>query len=157
MPNIHAAIVHYPIALFTAGFIVCMVGYILRMESLKSAGTVMVLLGAISAVVANLAGHEAKETVEKFLSEDGKEVLEDHETFGNITAFILPAAAALNLLGTVFLRERKSLARAFAGLYIAAGILGFILLVATGEKGGHLVYQHGAGVKSQGEHHHPPD
>ena len=149
MENVHPLIVHFPIALFTAGFVVDMVGYILKKDFLKSAGLVMVLLGAVGAVAANLSGRQAEEMVEKFLSHAGEEALESHETFGNITVYVLPAAAVLNLLVVFVLKGKKKAAQVMLGCYIALGVLGVIMVTATGYKGGDMVYKHGAGVNRE--------
>ncbi len=146
MPNVHPLIVHFPIALFSAGFLVSMVGYIFRKDILKNAGLVMVILGAAGALAAALSGEEAEEAVEKFLSGEGEQALESHETFGGITAYILSAAALLNLLGAVFLKNRRRAAGALLAAYVAAGILGVIMVNVTAYKGGRLVYEYGAGV-----------
>ncbi len=146
MPNIHPLIVHFPIALFSAGFLVGMVGYIFRKDILKNAGLVMVILGAAGAVAAALSGEEAEEAVGKFLSAEGEQALESHETFGGVTVYILPAAALLNLLGAVFLKNRRRAAGALLAAYVAAGILGVIMVNVTAYKGGRLVYEYGAGV-----------
>jgi uncharacterized membrane protein len=146
MPNVHPLIVHFPIALFSTGFLVSMVGYIFRKDILKNAALIMVMLGAAGAVAAALSGEEAEEAVEKFLSEEGEQALESHETFGGITVYILPAAALLYLLGTVFLKNRRRAAGVLLAAYIAAGILGVIMVNVTAYKGGRLVYEYGAGV-----------
>jgi uncharacterized membrane protein len=149
MENVHPLIVHFPIALFTAGFVVDVVGYMLKKDLLKNAGLVMVVLGAVGAVAANLSGRQAEEIVEKFLSHAGEEALESHETFGNITVFVLPAAAVLNLFGAFIIKGKKRAARVLLGCYFAVGLLGLIMVTATGYKGGHLVYGHGGGVSRE--------
>jgi uncharacterized membrane protein len=148
MPNIHPVVVHFPIALFLTGFVLDAIGYLFQRETLKRAGLILIVLGALGALAAMLTGQFAEESVEERLSGAGKRVLDTHEDLGKLTAYLLLAVAALRLiLATSWLNRWRWAAGAALAIYLIAGIVGAGALTATGYYGGELVYRYGAGVQ----------
>ncbi len=144
MPNVHPLIVHFPIALFLTGVGVDALGWLLKQASLKWAGLVMVLLGALLAVPALATGLAIEETIEAQIEHipGAEEALEAHEEVAIPTTATLLGAALLRL--GLAVRPRL---RALLGLYAAVALVGAGLLVITGYRGGELVYTYGAGVQ----------
>ncbi len=148
MQNIHPIVVHFPIALFLTGFALDVIGHLLQRETLKQAGLILVVLGALGALAAMLTGQFAEESVEERLSSAGERVLETHEDLGKLTAYLLLAIAAVRLiLMTTWLRGWRWAAGIALGIYLIMGVVGVGALTATGYYGGELVYRYGAGVQ----------
>lgn len=149
MTNIHPIVVHFPIALFLTGFALDVIGHIFQRETLKRAGLILVILGALGALAAMLSGQVAEESVEEQLSKAGERVLDTHEDLGKLTAYLLLAVAAIRvLIETGWLNRWRLVAGAALAIYLIAGVIGLGTLTVTGYYGGELVYRYGAGVQS---------
>ncbi|MFN4218440.1 MAG: DUF2231 domain-containing protein [Candidatus Bipolaricaulia bacterium] len=148
MTNIHPIAVHFPIALFLTGFALDVIGHLLQRETLKRVGLILVVLGAMGALMAMLTGQFAEEAVEERLSGAGERVLDTHEDLGKLTAYLLLAVAAIRLiLAASWLSRWRWVAGAALAIYLIAGAVGVGALTVTGYYGGELVYRYGAGVQ----------
>ena len=162
MPNLHPLVVHFPIALFLVGFVIDALSWLLKNETLKRAGLIMVLLGALTAIPAVVTGLAIEETIEAQIEalSGAEAALEAHEELAIPTTVVLLGAALLRL-GLV-VRPRL---RALLALYLAVGAVGLGMLAVTGYRGGELVYRYGAGIQSpsvvpaflEGEEEHEED
>ncbi len=136
--EIHPWFVPFPIALLSVSVLFEIFGVVLKREDFRKAAFFTLFLGTLGAALAVLTGIQAEEVVEEMGIP--KEAIENHETFAFIT---------LGIFGVLFL------ARAFLSrfvekivvLYIIVSLIGVGVLMKTGFLGGHLVFEHGAGVK----------
>ncbi|ACN99167.1 DUF2231 domain-containing protein [Sulfurihydrogenibium azorense] len=136
MTELHPPIVHFAIALTMMGVIFEILGFISNRESLKHAGFWTFLFGVIAVWGAMLTGHVAEESVENFLTEDAKKILETHEELGNVLPFIFTILGGLRLY--LWFKENKKLYY----LFLIAGLISIGLVGFQGKLGGTLVYEH---------------
>lgn len=149
MTNIHPVVVHFPIALFLTGFVLDVLGHLLKRETLQRVGAIVLVLGAVGALAAMLTGQFAEESVEERLSAAGERVLDTHEELGKLTAYLLLGVAAVRLLlATGWLARWRWAVGAALAIYLIAGVVGVGTLTVTGYYGGELVYRYGAGVQA---------
>lgn len=137
LQELHAALVHYPLAFIPAAVGADVLGAATGSETLRQVGRVGIALGAASAIVAAAAGLVAQEAVEA----DGHahDVLVTHRNM-NITLVALSTGMAVHRAGV----ERPGPGYLAAGL-VALGALGYSAYL-----GGHMVYELGVGVKDRG-------
>jgi uncharacterized membrane protein len=149
-PNIHVAVVHFPIALLTLGILIEVFSFLgWRRSSLRTAGRWMLLLGAMTMVPAALTGLYA---------------LSDVAPQGINALYATQPAAAETLQNHLWVQTGTTLAAMLVvTLWIACSdrwrdrlglLLKFFLLIIllaqlTGaHHGGELVYAHGLGVET---------
>jgi uncharacterized membrane protein len=145
-PNTHPLLVHFPIALLYAAIAVDLVGVVYRCNKpLRQAATLLYVLGTAGAVAAYLTGRAASQSV--WLAGMAEPVLREHWDWAWRTVWFFPIATAVRL---VLLRPAKrEPAAALVAALALVGLVGIGLLLATGDRGGRLVYQHGVGIARQ--------
>jgi uncharacterized membrane protein len=155
-PNLHVALVHYPLALLVAGTLIELFSFLWRRHGFRMAGRWMILLGALSAIptvtsgiyalydVANpsKAAVQWKDVVaQNSLSEQQWEMLKDHLLLQSV-ATGLAALVVVTWLGASD-RWRRNLHIPLLVLLVVS--LG---LTASGAwHGGEAVYRYGTGVQ----------
>lgn len=147
--NLHPLIVHYPIALLTAFFLLEVAGVALRREGLRQAASWMLYLGAVGAITAMAAGLIAEDTVPH--GESVHEIMEWHGRLGIAVATL----SVILALWRIAAKAKFSLMAKTLYFYLAAIML--ICMFVGADLGGLMVYQYGVGVKSlqqPDDHHH---
>ena len=144
MPDLtffHPMVVHFPIALLIAGFFSDLAGILLKKEYLSKAGLLMLLAGALGAVVAYFSGSSAGEG----LAEGGalKQALEAHEGAAELTLWLVLVGAVLRG-GFVLAKKYSGALRWIPTVVLLAAVLS---IARTGHLGGQLVFKHAAGVQ----------
>jgi uncharacterized membrane protein len=148
LPNLHPAVVHFPIALLTVAIAFDVACLVLRREWLDRSAAALYALGALGAWAAYLAGDEAAEGLGNVPAAVGR-LIDEHEEWALRTLITFAIVAAARLLITW--RERRQqqigLIPARAAIVVAA-LGGLWMLVQTAERGGALVYRNGVAVSS---------
>ena len=132
--HFHPMIVHFPVALITAGFVFEVVSLFFKNEKcLSKTGFYLLVLGALAAIAAWSTGQLF--TIEPT---QGKiaEVFENHETGALITMLLMIIGAAFRIWLFVQKKEETQLKWVAFGLYF----LGFAAVTYTGFMGGTMVY-----------------
>ncbi len=157
-PNAHALIVHLPIGLLVAAFAAELVALLRRRpETVATVSTALYAAGWLTLAAAYLTGRAAAPEV--YTPGLAVPVVDRHWTlalwcllyFGALTAGRLwvlgvPGRTA-RVGGTGETPAGPAVTRRAAHLaFGAAGLAGLLLLAATAELGGRLVYQYGVGV-----------
>jgi uncharacterized membrane protein len=134
--HFHPMIVHFPIALITAGFLADVVFLFFKNEKwLSKAGYYLMILGALSAVAAWSTGQLF--TNEPTQGEIVK-VFERHETGGLITMILMVLGSAFRIWLVSQNKEETKLKWIAFGLYFLA----FAAVTFTGFMGGTMVYNY---------------
>jgi uncharacterized membrane protein len=134
--HFHPMIVHFPIALITAGFVADVVSLFFKNEKcLSRAGFYLMVLGALSAVVAWGTGQLF--TVEPAQGEIVK-VFQRHETGGLITMILIVIGSAFRIWLVAQKKDETQLKWIAFGLYFLA----FAAVSFTGFMGGTMVYNY---------------
>jgi uncharacterized membrane protein len=156
-PRLHAALNDLPTALLLTAVLFDLAGLSGRRPLLRQVGFYTMLVGAVGAVAAVIAGLQAEEHIAH--GEGVHEVMETHEKLALITTGIFLLVVLWRLV-----RERKmGNAERAASTFLSLAGLG--VLIATGVYGGKLMFDHAAGVptavlqeelheRSEGHHHH---
>ncbi len=147
LPNLHPALVHFPVALAATALLLELASLALpRRVWIERAAAVLYALAAAGAVAAWLAGRSAADGLGA-ISAGAESVLSNHSDLALWTTLALVTAAVLRVGASVRNAEspvaRRGLLRllAFAVLLGAAG-----LLARTADLGGALVFRHGVAV-----------
>ena len=141
-PNLHPAIVHFPIAWLIAAVVVDLVSLTLPRSSwARITATSLYVAGAISALVAYLTGRQAAQSV--LIPGMAQPIVIDHWNWALATTIYFAALAALRLTVTLTRRPFPFWMRAAA---VSVALAGMLLLFHTGEQGARLVFEHGVGV-----------
>jgi uncharacterized membrane protein len=138
--HLHPMIVHFPIALITAGFLADVVYLFFKDEKcLSKTGFYLMVLGALSALAAWSTG-------QLFTNEPAQgeivKVFEKHETGALITMIIMLTGAALRIFLVMKKKDETNLKWLVFGLYL----LGFAAVTFTGFMGGTMVYNYMMGI-----------
>jgi len=142
-PNIHPLVVHFPIALLYAAIAVDLVGCACWCNKpLRQAATLLYALGTVGAIAAYLTGRAASQSI--WLPGMAEPVLKEHWDWALRTVWFFPTVTVVRL--ALLRPTRREPAVALVVALALVGLVGIGLLLATGDRGGRLVYQHGVGT-----------
>jgi uncharacterized membrane protein len=146
MPDIgiyHPIVVHFVVALGIVGVAFRLVSLTGRLKWTGPAAAVLLLVAAVSAVIAAQSGDEAHRVAERIPG--AREAVREHEEAGELTRNLFLVVGVLELAALAF-RAHGGLAK---GLLVASGLTGVgaaVELYEAGEHGGKLVYAYAGGV-----------
>jgi uncharacterized membrane protein len=139
---IHPILVHFPVALLTVGLLFDLGGWLLKRESLRSAGWWCMVFGVGGVLLATLSGVYVEGSVGH--NDAAHDVMELHKKI----AFAVTALFSLLLAWRGALRAKLP-QRAWAAVaYFAMCLLAVGLMGYGAHLGGTLVYEHGVGSKA---------
>lgn len=147
MPNIgfwHPQIVHFVIALLAVGVIARLVSLSGRWAWTSPMATVLLLVGALGAVLGVQSGDDAHGPAERVPG--ARDAVVEHEEWGERTRNIFLAVAVLELAALALRGPRARFRLWAAAASGIVGIGGLYALYETGEHGGQLVYAYAGGV-----------
>jgi len=138
--HLHAMIIHFPIALLMVGFLSEIIALFYNEDLFKKIALYLLLLGAVGAIAAYVSGSYAAEGIET-----GRlaEAIETHEEAALITLWLAIITAVFRAIIIFFKYERPW--TKWVGILLFAALVGSI--INTGNKGGKLVFEHGAGIE----------
>jgi uncharacterized membrane protein len=147
LPNWHAAVVHFPIALPVCALGFDAVGLALRSRPwLDRASSPLFVLGACAAWAAVLTGERAADSLLAVPAEK-QPFINEHQDWAERTAWFFSVVAALRLALAVVERDAARLRRIpLRFVILAMAATGQLLLIGTADRGGSLVYVHGMAV-----------
>jgi len=149
IPNVHAAVVHFPVALLPTALLLDLGALLLRRRMwMEKAAAALYLLGTVGAAGAYLSGIEASETMWRF-SSDAQATMADHKDLALVTLLTFSAITLLRVVASWLARNDKVVPIGFFRLLgVFAAMAGIVLLLATADFGGRLVYREGMGVQA---------
>ncbi|MFV2071330.1 MAG: DUF2231 domain-containing protein [Thermoanaerobaculales bacterium] len=147
LPNLHAALVHFPVALLMVAPLFdlgCMV--FRRRTWLDRAASSLYVIGTLGAGAAYLSGERAADALGN-ISPAVEAAVADHHDLAFITLLAFVAITLLRLLVTWLARDdRRIRLGIFRLVALPTALAGLLLLALTADHGGGLVYRHGVGV-----------
>ena len=146
-PNLHAILVHFPLALLPSAVLLDVGALIARRRVwMERAAASLYLLGTLGAAGAYLSGERASRAMWHFMP-TAQADLADHQELGLITLAAFSAIALVRVLASWLARHDKVVPIGFFRLLALVAALGGVLLLAvTADHGGRLVFRHGMGV-----------
>jgi len=142
-PNLHPAIVHFPIALLFAAVLVDLIALVFRRQkSWHTTAVTLFVLGALGALAAYLTGDAAADDMT--IPQWAEHTLTEHSDLALWTVWFFGIYAVLRLAALGFNRERKTVPSL---VLFAIGLGGLVLLFETAEHGAQMVFKHGVGVQ----------
>lgn len=143
LPNLHPAVVHFPIALLIVAVAFELAAATGRATGAGRAATALWILGAAAAWVAVFTGERAADSLVGVPAAVQPHIGEHHD-WAEWTARAFTAVALVRTASLLpALSRAASLLRVLA---VTGGIAGWILLLGTADRGGALVYRHGLAV-----------
>jgi uncharacterized membrane protein len=137
--HLHPLIVHFPIALLIVGFVADTVYLLYKKEAcLSKVGFYLMLAGTLAAIAAVLSGNFFTED----MSGSVETVRERHETFANITMYLMIVASILRIY---LVYKGKTESKAGLGVYLLY-LIGVITVGYTGLLGGTMVFDYMIGL-----------
>jgi uncharacterized membrane protein len=148
LPNPHVALVHLPIALLPTAVLLDIGALLVRRRVwMEKAAAALYLLGAAGAAAAYLSGIKASESMWRF-SGTAQATMADHKDLALVTLLAFSVIALIRVVASWLARNDKVVPIGFFRLVgVLAAMAGTLLLMATAEFGGRLVYRHGMGVE----------
>jgi len=143
---LHPAIVHLPIVLTFLGTLFALISIITRRLWLPLYTAIILVLAALGAQFAVITG-DAQDPLFSTLSQEQKQLVEEHSNWGENGRIALVAAAVLSLIALGLHRFGAS-RRVVAVLTTLAGLVACFIVWRTAQLGGHLVFQHGIGLQN---------
>ena len=143
-PNVHPMFVHFPIALLFTSVLLDLLAYSLPGRArllLRNVGSVLGLVGALSAALTYLTGRAAAQTV--LIPGMAHALVNAHWEWAFWTLWYFAGLAVVRVV--LLLTGRATGPRATAALAIS-GLIGLGLLFETADRGAELVYRQGVGV-----------
>lgn len=146
LPNLHPAVVHFPVALLLTAFGLDLACLVLRRQTwLDRAATTLYVLGALGAGAAYLSGDAAADAMVG-LPGVAQAALAEHERFALLTLVAASVTAALRLLVSWLGRkDKRTVVGAFRLLALAVSLATQGLLLVAADHGGALVFEHQLG------------
>lgn len=137
----HPVLLHFPIALLTAAVTVDAAALLWRRPNWQRGAYALLVAGTVGAAAAVLSGNA---DASAYRQTDVAAAIQDHEDLGTATLLLFLIMVLGRLPG--ILRPRQH--RWAPWLWLAAGLLGLVLLYLTSYHGGGLVYERGVGVRA---------
>ena len=139
MDQLHPMAVHFPIVLVLLWPVIDAVGLLLKRIDLCRAALAMLVLAVITSLFATATGQAAFDAA--IAKGVDAELLNTHADKSNLIPWLLLAIAAARFGLAQKLKTKGQIAG------IVLGVLLWPLLIATGDSGGKLVFDHGIGVR----------
>lgn len=137
LPEVHAALVHFPLTLLPASFAFDFLGWLTGNRTLMRTGATLMPIATGAAAVAGTAGLAAQEAAS--VPEAARDLLVTHR---NLNLGLVGIAGLMS-----FARARRTEP---TPAYLLAGLAGLAVMQFTAYLGGRMVYEHGVGVKPAG-------
>jgi uncharacterized membrane protein len=157
----HAAVVHFPIVFILVGTVLALFTTLTKRAFLPQFTALFLVLAAGSAQYAVMTGEDQAREILK-VKPAAKTLIEHHAEWGERTRTVSAAAGLCALLALLFVRTREpfpprrerisgAFRRALSILTVLVALGASYCVIATGERGGEMVFQHGVGIQAKPE------
>jgi uncharacterized membrane protein len=164
--HLHPIIDHFTIALLTVGILVDWLGYLLSSwlshrssnaerlaHRLNTSAPIMLIPGAIFAIVSRFTGESEAERVWDTLSPAAQHILFSDTGLSGFLSHAVLSSYLMYICGVLatwrVLRDISPTLKRFQTAYLAVAMITLCALVLQGKTGGELVFNHGAGTSHE--------
>lgn len=162
LPNLHPALVHFPVALLPVAIGFDLVGLAQRLRGGSApdgSAAALYALAALGAWAAVWAGEEARDSLSG-LPAATEALIEEHEAWARRFLYAVAAVAAARLAVEGWRRRGRQGSRgalvAARALILAGALAALVLLFGTADRGGGLVFKAGVAVMAVPAADEPP-
>lgn len=144
--HLHPMVVHFPVALLALYSILEIANFFKTSDFLNKSVNIILILGVAGLVSGVLTGNLEKQSAESLMKNANKSIhtaIEDHEDMANITVWYFTALLFVRL----YFSLKKKMTKKIKILFVIFSITGFVLIFATADYGGKLVYRYGVGTE----------
>jgi uncharacterized membrane protein len=147
LPNLHPAVVHFPIALAVTASGLDLAATVLRKRRwLDHAGALLWALATAGIWAAWWTGEQAQKMMWHYEGA-AQAALADHESLGLMAALVLTAVLGIRLVAAwLSAGDARTPLGPVRWAALGAGLGAIVLIMVTADHGGALVYEHGVGV-----------
>jgi uncharacterized membrane protein len=124
--NLHFIVIHVPIAMLLFSFVFDALALVLRKKEWHTAGFLCLIVGTLGSIAAVMTGPEGERNP----------IFPRHELFGKITMVFFILVAAIRIW--FYVRRKLELGR--SPTYLAAALIGVLLVSYNGHLGGKMVH-----------------
>lgn len=142
MSQLHPIVVHFVIGLLFLGVLLRWISFAPKARFAGPAASLLLILGAIAAVLATESGDAAHRSAERIPGV--RAAVDSHERWGDWARNIFLGVGILEVAALAIAEGRRH--RALLTLSGILGIVGSVVLYEAGDRGGRLVYGYAAGV-----------
>lgn len=135
--HLHLLLNHFPIILLIVGFVILLIGLIIKNKTLKITALVIFICGSLITIPTYLSGENAEDVVEK-LPEVKKEYIENHEKQGKIFAILFYSLGIISLVGIWGGAKDKKFTSWFNILILLFAAFSIFFAINTGATGGEI-------------------
>lgn len=147
LPNLHPAIIHFPIALLSVAVVADLLALVVRRQDwLYRAAALLWAFGGLGAWAAVEAGEDAAHSL-SHLPPQVVEHLSTHSDWGHYTLYVVGPLVLLRLALAWWDRDFRQ--TALRVLHLVAGVVAVGMVFYTADLGGGLVYEHGVAVEGR--------
>jgi uncharacterized membrane protein len=135
-PQLHLAINHFPFFLGLSGSVFLLIGVIKpKLGQIKTAGLVLLTLGALSIYPSKFTGDEAEEAIEHMPGVSEKSI-KVHDESADLSGAILTVAGILASLTLWVEKRKKKDNKGLVYMTLGAGLVGTTFVANTAHLGG---------------------
>jgi uncharacterized membrane protein len=157
LPNLHPALVHFPIALISVALLGDILLALRRLpDAFDTPTAVLWALAALSGLAAYIAGESAHEAFEN-MGEVVHQAMEAHEEAALPALVLIFGVAGLRAFDLWSAARTPGRTPRWRWTALAMGIGAQVLILRAADLGGGLVYQHGVGVEAPAQPPSAPD
>lgn len=127
LKNLHFIVIHVPIAMLIFSFVFDVMALVFKRKEWHSAGMLCLIVGTLGAIASVITGPE----------ETRNPLLHQHEFFAQTTMILFILLSLVRL----FFLYRKSVDIGSKTAYLAAALVGVLLVSYTGHLGGQMVHK----------------
>jgi uncharacterized membrane protein len=127
LSNLHFILIHFPIALLIISLLFDLITTFYKRSNLHHAGLITLVIGTLGAIASVLTGPE----------NERNPLFPRHELFGKITMIFFIILCLVRLV--LYVYRKREIGR--NPVYLAAALVGVILLSYTGHLGGQMVHR----------------
>jgi uncharacterized membrane protein len=134
---IHIVVNHFPIIGSIIGTLLLMAGMVFRNEGVKISGLGTIVFASIMAIIANVTGDSAKESVEG-LNDVARSLINRHEDIASVALFLIIPSGLLASLSLYSMYKKERSVRFLLIITLVLSLISCVAMAYAGRTGGQI-------------------